>query len=189
MPGTPLCWYDLPATRHDPHNGAAGQPSRLNVPVHLFQLEGGRRSRDLRGRSPSNHLRATTLIRDAGPPEADQKAGARGRQAGNAAPTLKCDVFVFFGMVDLRALCDATLRWLRWNPCPSASSAGNSRCAMKSALSAVSPSAMTGDGICVYLCDLWAAMRWCDGIRVHPRNPRPICAGATSAMERWTVNC
>ena len=39
--GHGMCRYILPATRHDPHNGAAGQPSRQSVPVHLYRL--GRR--------------------------------------------------------------------------------------------------------------------------------------------------
>jgi len=45
--------YDLPVTRHDPHNGAAGQPSRQSVPVHLFQFRGRPPAREQRGRSPS----------------------------------------------------------------------------------------------------------------------------------------
>jgi len=52
VPGTPLCRNYLPATRNDPHNGAAGQPSRQTVPVHLLQF--GRRppAHHRRGRSP-----------------------------------------------------------------------------------------------------------------------------------------
>ena len=38
VPGTPLCRNDLPAPRHDPHNGAAGQPSRQSFPVRLSRL-------------------------------------------------------------------------------------------------------------------------------------------------------
>ena len=55
-----------------------GNPRGSTFRCGYSSSEGGRRSRDQRGRSPSNFHRATTLIRDAGPPKADQKAGVRG---------------------------------------------------------------------------------------------------------------
>jgi len=59
VPGTPLCRYDLPATRPAPHNGAAGQPSRQSVPVRLFQLRSRPPACYRRVRSSSIDLRAT----------------------------------------------------------------------------------------------------------------------------------
>jgi len=59
VPGTPLCRNDLPATRNDPHNGAAGQPSRQSVPVRLLRFGSRPPAGHRRGRSPSIFRRAT----------------------------------------------------------------------------------------------------------------------------------
>jgi len=79
VPGTPLCRYDLPVTRHDPHNGAAGQPPRRADPVRLSKQRGRPSAHHRRGRSPSIVSLATTpMVRrwSASDTEADQKAGA-----------------------------------------------------------------------------------------------------------------
>ena len=99
-----------PSRRGKPLTGAcrarhcAETTFRLRGMIHTMALPGnprgrafrcvfpgsgaGRRSRDQRGRSPSSNHRATTMIRDAGPPQADQKAGAPGRDPNeHALPT------------------------------------------------------------------------------------------------------
>jgi len=85
-----MCRNDHPATRWAPHNGAAGQPPRQIAPVHLSRRPRRPPARDQRGRRPSIHLRATTLIRDAGAPgrPASQKAGAPGRHATRNLPRI-----------------------------------------------------------------------------------------------------
>ena len=59
VPGTPLCRDNPPATRPHPHNGAAGQPPRQSVPVHLSTPRGRPPACHRRGRSPSIVLLAT----------------------------------------------------------------------------------------------------------------------------------
>ncbi len=90
VPGTPLCRDDLPATRHDPHNGAAGQPSRQSVPVHLYQFRCRPPACHRRGRSPSIVLLTTApMVRRwaaAGEPEG-RSSGTRSISHLSARPT------------------------------------------------------------------------------------------------------
>ena len=81
VPGTPLCRNDHPATLWAPHNGAAGQPSRQSVPVHLSQLRRRPPACHRRGRTPLNypprdHVDGATLEnRNANGVPVSQKAG------------------------------------------------------------------------------------------------------------------
>ena len=54
MPGTALCRYDLPAAQRTAHNADAGQPTGTAIRYICSGSEGGRRSREQRGRRPSN---------------------------------------------------------------------------------------------------------------------------------------
>jgi len=54
VPGTALCRYDLPAAQRTAHNADAGQPTGTAIRCICSRSEGGRRSREQRGRQPSN---------------------------------------------------------------------------------------------------------------------------------------
>ena len=86
-----MCRNDLPATWNDPHNGAAGQPSRQSAPVELSTPRRRPPARHRRGRSPSMILRATTpMVRRwaaEGGPEGRSSGTLRQRGPGARHPT------------------------------------------------------------------------------------------------------